>query len=173
MAPKKCGDYQYSVDEGLLAQERFIEAFKKQYPNSEIRTSTLFEDKNRHIDVICKRGKVEITFDVKKQKKVNRSDDAASGEFTWVELQNNFGGKGWAYGSEKYIALEMPEHFIIVEREKLLNLVNENKLNNVETDNRNLPPYSQYKRIKYGNDDLSVLTPYEDIYKIAHSLLQK
>ena len=171
--PKNYGDYKQSVDEGLMAQKRFIDAFQKKYPNSKIRPSTKFEDSNRHIDVVCQRGNTEVTFDVKKQKKVNRSDNNLSGDFTWVELQNNYGGKGWAYGSEKYVALEMPEHFIIVERAKLLKLVIENKLDKIETENKNLPAYSQYKRAKYGNDDISVLTPYNDIYKIAHCLLEK
>lgn len=171
--PKNYGEYQQSVDEGLMAQARFVDAFRKRFPDSKIRSATLFEDRTRHIDVICKRGNTEITFDVKKQKKVKRGDDLVSEEFTWVELQNNYGGKGWIYGNEKYIALEMPEHFIIVERSKLLELVNKNKLDKIETDNHNLPPYSQYKRSKYGNDDLSVLTPYKDIYKIAYYILEK
>jgi hypothetical protein len=90
-----------------------------------------------------------------------------------VEIQNNFGGNGWAYGSEKYLAFEWNDEFIIVEREKLLNMVQNCKLTGILTENKNLPEYAQYQRAKWGNKDICVLTPIADIRKIAHMTIEK
>ena len=170
--PKQYGDYEESVMNGLLVQDKFIELFDKNYPNTKIRQATLFEDKNQHIDVICKRGNTEVTFDVKEQKKIHRYDEKPSNEYTWVELQNNFGGKGWIYGKEKYLAMEYNNSFIIVERQKLLNLIVENKKEPILYENKILTPYMQYQRKKYDNNDISVLTPYKDIINIAHNIIK-
>ena len=170
--PKQYGDYEESVKDGLIVEDRFVKMFAINYPNTKIRTSTLYEDKNKHIDVICSRGNTTVTFDVKEQKKLHRYDDRPSDVYTWVELQNNYGNKGWIYGQEKYIAFEKNNEFIIVERKKLLNLILENKQEPIIFENKVLKPYMQYQRKKYGNLDISVLTPYEDLYKIAHKILR-
>ena len=170
--PKQYGDYEESVNSGLKAEDRFAEVFVKNFPNTKVRTSTLYENKNMHIDVICSRGNTTVTFDVKEQKKLHRYDDKPSDVYTWVELQNNVGNKGWVYGEEKYIAFEKGNEFIIVEREKLLNLILEKKQEPIVFENRILKPYMQYQRKKYDNLDISVLTPYDDLYKIAHKVIR-
>lgn len=171
--PKQYGDYEESVKSGLKAQDKFIDLFLDNYPSTKIRTATLYEDKNKHIDVICSRGNTTVTFDVKEQKKLHRYDDNPSDIYTWVELQNNFGGKGWIYGKEKYLAFEKGESFIIVDRTKLLNLVVENKKDPILYSNKTLMPYMQYQRKNYGNFDISVLVPYSDIIKISHNIIEK
>ena len=167
------GEYTKSVADGTAAEERFMKAFVKTFPDSEVKASTVFDNKNRHIDVICKRGNSTVTFDVKAEKKVNRSDSTASTEYTWVELLNNFGRPGWAYGKEKYLAFEWGNEFIIVEREKMLDMVNNRKLPEIKTENKDLPAYSQYQRAKYGNKDVCVLTPIADLREIAKFILKK
>lgn len=174
--PKQYGDYTESVDSGLAIQDVFIKSLKKylkDYPGTNIRTSTLYEDKNKHIDVVCSRGNTTVTFDVKEQKKLHRYDDKPSDVYTWVELQNNYGGKGWIYGSEKYLAFEKGNSFIIVDRVKLLNLVVDNKKEPILYSNKVLSPYMQYQRKNYGNLDINVLVPYNDIIKISHSIIDK
>ena len=167
------GEYTKSVADGTAAEERFMKAFVKTFPDSEVKASTVFDNKNRHIDVICKLGNSTVTFDVKAEKKVNRSDSTASTEYTWVELLNNFGRPGWAYGKEKYLAFEWGNEFIIVEREKMLDMVNNRKLPEIKTENKDLPAYSQYQRAKYGNKDVCVLTPIADLREIAKFILKK
>jgi hypothetical protein len=167
------GEYTKSVADGTAAEERFMKAFVKTFPDSEVKASTVFDNKNRHIDVICKRGNSTVTFDVKAEKKVNRSDSTASTEYTWVELLTNFGRPGWAYGKEKYLAFEWGNEFIIVEREKMLNMVNDRKLPEIKTENKDLPAYSQYQRAKYGNKDVCVLTPIADLREISKFILKK
>ena len=170
--PKQYGDYEESVNSGLKTQEKFIDIFVKNYPSTKIRTATLYEDKNKHIDVICSRGNTTVTFDVKEQKKLHRYDEEPSNVYTWVELQNNFGGKGWVYGQEKYVAFEKGNEFIIVDRTKLLNLILENKKEPILFDSGDLKPYMQYQRKKYDNLDINVLTPYDDLNKIAHTIIK-
>ena len=168
---KQYGDYEESITSGLKAEDRFIKVFMKNFPDTKIRTSTLYENKNMHIDVICSRGNTTVTFDVKEQKKLHRYDAKPSDVYTWVELQNNNGNKGWVYGKEKYIAFEKGDKFIIVERQKLLNLILEKKEEPVLFNNKELTPYMQYQRKKYGNLDINVLVPYTDLYKIAHNIV--
>ena len=174
--PKQYGDYKESVNSGIAVQDKFINAlnkYLKDYPDTEIRTSTLYEDKNKHIDVVCSRGSTTVTFDVKEQKKIHRYDDRPSDIYTWVELQNNFGGKGWIYGKEKYLAFEKGNSFIITERNRLLNLVLENKKDPIVYSNKVLTPYMQYQRKNYGNLDINVLVPYKDIITISHNIIEK
>ena len=174
--PKQYGDYAESVNRGLAVQDVFIKSlnnYLKDYPDIKIRTATLYEDKNKHIDVVCSHGNTSVTFDVKEQKKIHRYDDNPSDIYTWVELQNNYGGKGWLYGEEKYLAFEKGNTFIIVDRNKLLNLVIENKKEPILYRNKILTPYMQYQRKDYGNLDISVLVPYIDIIKISHSIIEK
>ena len=170
----KYGDYIESVDNGESVEQVFMSALKKRYPNCIVSGSTKFDNKNRHIDVYFRLGdKCRTTFDVKAQKKVNRYDENANDEYTWVELQNNQGFRGWAYGEEKYLAFEWENAFIIVERAKLLDLVNNNKVEGLITENRDIFEYCQYQRSKYGNEDICVLTPIRDIIEIAHKIIEK
>ena len=171
--PKKYGDYKQSVRQGEAVEVLFMDALKKKYPDCTVSSSTIFENYVKHIDVNFELGNCKTTFDVKSEKKVSRSDENTSKEYTWVEIQNNFGGNGWAYGSEKYLAFEWNDEFIIVERKKLLNMVQTCKLPGILTENKNLPEYAQYQRAKWGNKDICVLTPIADIRKIAHMTIEK
>ena len=170
---KKYGDYKVSVSDGETAEISFMRALKKKFNECEVSTSNRWENKTKHIDVKFSLGKCKTTFDVKSKKRVSRSDSETSKDFTWVELQNNFGGKGWAYGDEKYIAFEWDDEFIIVERQKLLDMVNENKLPGILTENYNLLEYAQYQRAKWNNKDICVLTPISDIIAISHMIIEK
>jgi hypothetical protein len=171
--PKKYGDYKGSVTIGEAAEELFMNALKKEYPNCTVNSSNFYDNYTRHIDVHFRLNKCKVSFDVKSEKKVNRKDSDTSKEYTWIELQNNHGGPGWAYGSEKYIAFEWGDEFIIVERNALLSMVNEKKVPGILTENNNLPEYSQYQRAKWGNKDICVLTPISDIKDISHKIIKK
>lgn len=68
-----------------------------------------------------------ITYDVKTEKKLNRSDIDTC-DVVWLELTNVRGNEGWLRGKAEKIAFYQDEAFYIVDREKLLaftlNLVN-------------------------------------------------
>lgn len=170
---KKYGDYKKSVKIGESVEKQFMKALKKKFNECKLETTTKWINQTKHIDVHFVLGECDTTFDVKAEKKVNRSDSDTSKDFTWVELQNNFGTKGWAYGDEKYIAFEWNDSFIIVNREKLLGLTNTNKSPGILYENKDLVPYCQYQRRKWGNQDICVLTPINDIMNISHMILQK
>jgi len=57
--------------------------------------------------------------DVKAAKKINRSDDKPSYDWTWVEIRNVRGNDGWLKGKADYMAFEQKDHFIIVKRDEL------------------------------------------------------
>lgn len=170
---KKYGDYKKSVELGNAVEEKFMNALKNKFKGCNVYSSTKWENQNKHIDVKFILEECKVTFDVKSEKKVSRSDSDASKDFTWVELQNNFGGKGWLYGSEKYIAFEWDDSFIIVDRKKLLDLTNTKKIPGLIFDKDEFVPYCQYQRKKWGNNDICVLTPIADIIEISHMIIKK
>lgn len=170
---KRYGDYKESVKIGESVENQFMKALKKKFNGCVVSSTTRWDNQTKHIDVHFLLGQCVTTFDVKAEKKVNRSDTDTSKDFTWVELQNNFGTKGWAYGDEKYIAFEWNDSFIIVDRQKLLDLTNKNKLPEIIYENKDLEPYCQYQRRKWGNQDICVLTPIDDIMSISHMILEK
>jgi hypothetical protein len=60
--------------------------------------------------------------DVKKIKKTNRQDNNENENIHWVEVQNVYWQPWWAKGKADYIAFETEDYFVVVDREKLLDM---------------------------------------------------
>ena len=82
------------------------------------RYATKKEQIQKHIDFHTDRGKV----DVKCMKKINRVDYNPQQDFIWLEFQNVRGNTGWLCSEVDYIAFERPNDFVIVDRQRLLEL---------------------------------------------------
>lgn len=100
------------------------------------------------------------TFDVKAQPKGQQSHS-----YRWVELQNVNGDTGWLYGKADFIAFEYTEYWIIVNREKLIALV-EPKIDlstpAVSGDwVANPQPYRLHRRL--GRKDAVIMVPVVDL----------
>lgn len=80
-----------------------------------------------------------IKYDVKTQKKLNRSDKEPA-SILWIELQNVRGDIGWLKGKADKIAFLLDRQFIIVDREKLFDWIKTN-ITNLE-----VQFFKEYKR---------------------------
>ena len=73
-----------------------------------------------------------LKFDVKGLKKMNRGDSKTQDECAWVEGTNVKGNPGWLKGSANYIVFERNDCWLTVNREELLDFVQE-KLKKIRT----------------------------------------
>jgi len=105
---------------GDEAEAKFVQICKdKSY---KIKKATKTPNTKDHWDYQITRN-IPLTgaclVDVKAAKKINRSDDKPSYDWTWVEIRNVRGNDGWLKGKADYMAFEQKDHFIIVKRDEL------------------------------------------------------
>ncbi len=80
------------------------------------------EDCKDHFDYrFAKNGK-ELKIEVKAMKRVSRSQDDGQDEWIWIEFKNVAGDLGWVYGKADYVAFELQDSFIFVDRKGLAKL---------------------------------------------------
>mgnify|MGYP000524820276 CR=1 FL=1 len=129
--------------------------------------STRYQDQMEHWDVkgICFLiSNKELKFDVKSQKKNNRSDKNFSSELTWIEGKNVDGYDGWIKGKADYIAFERERMWFIVNREELYKLTVK-KL----TENGNKKGKGKYLIYTRNNaKDVITQMPFSDMKQIEH-----
>ncbi len=98
-----------------VVEEMFAKKIKQL---GETSPSSTDEDIKEHWDI-----KLEVKFDVKAVKKVNRSDDETDETIHWVELINVRGDKGWLYGEANYFAFELNDYWVVVSKESLQSFI--------------------------------------------------
>ena len=100
-----------------------------------------------------------LKFDIKGLKKTNRWDSKTQDECAWVEGTNVKGQPGWLKGGANYIVFERNDCWLSVNREELLDFVQEKlKKNSYEEGKK---PYHIYQR--EGRKDKITLVPFKDI----------
>ena len=88
-------------------------------------TSTKEDNINSHIDVwLTKYGRT-AGVDVKASKRISRSDSSQQDNLIWIELHSvRPNNKGWLYdGHAQFIAFEQTSSFVIIPRQKLIELI--------------------------------------------------
>jgi hypothetical protein len=134
--------------------------------------ATRYQDQMEHWDVkgICSLiSDKELKFDVKSQKKNNRSDKKFSSDLTWIEGKNVYGYDGWIKGKSDYIAFERERIWLIVNREQLYKLTIQ-KL----ADNGNKKGKGKYLIYTRENTkDVITQIPFTDMEAIEHYKLLK
>ena len=116
------------LEQGNSAEDLFrITAYKNGYFTL---PSTQEENIESHIDIWILKNKPEsrpISVDVKASKRISRSDDISStrDDLLWIELHSvRPNNKGWLYeGKADYIAFEQTDCFILIKRQKLIELI--------------------------------------------------
>ena len=121
-----------------------------------------YQDMQEHWDVKGTLDNELLKFDVKGMKKVNRWDNKQQDDIAWVEGTNVRGKPGWVKGKADYIVFERTDHWLLVQRQELLEHV-ESKLkeNNFQ---KGKGVYQIYQR--EGRLDKITMVPFEDIEKI-------
>lgn len=78
------------------------------------------ENMREHWDV-----KLELKFDVKAIRKINRYDQTPDENIHWVELKNINAENGWLYGGADIFAFETNDYWILVPKGKLQKFISE------------------------------------------------
>lgn len=90
--------------------------------NYKIKKATKQEDCKDHFDYRFSKDGKELKIEVKAMKRVSRSQDSGQDEWIWVEFKNVQGNLGWLYGKADYVAFELKDSFIFVDRNDLAKL---------------------------------------------------
>jgi len=123
-----------------------------------------YQNMKEHWDVEGALNGKTLKFDVKGMKKVNRWDSSTQDECAWLEGTNVKGNPGWLKGDANYIVFEREDCWLTVNRQELLDFVQEKlKKNSYATGKK---PYHVYQRSEWGRKDKITLVPYNDIEKL-------
>jgi hypothetical protein len=121
-----------------------------------------YQDMQEHWDVQGTLDGQLLKFDVKGMKKVNRWDNKQQDDIAWVEGTNVRGKPGWVKGKADYIVFERTDHWLLVQRQELLEHV-ESKLK--ENNFQKGKGVYQIYQVKVDSDKITMV-PFEDIEKI-------
>lgn len=126
-----------------------------------------------HVDVYLNHKKHgTVSFDVKAQKKVKRTDSNTNDKYLWVEFSNVAGKEGWLRGNADLIAFEQEKNFLIVRRQALLDFCEKNVDFSDKVDKSSEAVYRVYQR-KGRKDEISLI-PIKDIKEhVSYSLWKK
>ena len=129
---------------------------------TDVKWANDYQDMHEHWDIEgMLEGKV-LKFDVKGMKKVNRWDNKKQDDIAWVEGTNVRGKPGWVKGLANYIVFERIDHWFLVNRQELLDHVqNKLKEKGYETGKG---VYQIYQRD--GRLDKITMVPFQDIEQL-------
>ena len=121
-----------------------------------------YQDMHEHWDIQGTLDGKLLKFDVKGMKKVNRWDNKKQDDIAWVEGTNVRGKPGWVKGLANYIVFERIDHWFLVNRQELLDHVqNKLKEKGYETGKG---VYQIYQRD--GRLDKITMVPFQDIEQL-------
>lgn len=154
---------------GFYEEKLFEQSLNKYGEGITCRKATDKEDMFKHIDFFLSDGR---KVDVKTHKTVNTVDAKVSDEFTWVELINVNGNRGWIDGEATHIVFSLTSHYFIVSREDLIELVKSSIFDSKLYPKDMFPkPYTKYRR--NGLLDTVVLVPWSDIKQLDYTTLKR
>ena len=155
------------AESGFSAEQKFKELAEQKGYKVEICGR---EAQFSHVDFVLIKGKEQIKVDIKGAKKIRRADKKPDFSLTWIEWRNQK-DKGWILGSAKIIAFELENEFILVEREKLLDLAKELCHLEILVSKSSDALYKGYRR--FGKRDLLSLIETKKIIEIAKEIWEK
>ena len=122
-----------------------------------------YQDMHEHWDLQGTLDGKLLKFDVKGMKKVNRWDNKKQDDIAWVEGTNVRGKPGWVKGKADYIVFERIDHWLLVDRQELLNHVQDKlKEKGYETGKG---VYQIYQR--EGRLDKITMVPFQDMGQLT------
>ena len=147
-------EWNHFIHKGTLDEERFAQRHL-----SDIKWSNNYQNMHEHWDMEGALNGKTLKFDVKGMKRKNRTDKETQDEWAWVEGTNVKGNPGWLKGVADYIVFERGEYWLMVNREELLDFVQEKLKKNSYAEGKK--PYHIYQR--WGKKDKITLVPFKDI----------
>ena len=138
------------IQSGLGAEQIFDQIAESK--NLEVKNARRRENIHKHIDKYITQESETWSVDIKARKKTSRSDSSAQDDWIWIEFQNVKGNNGWLYGEADNIAFETQDSFVIVDRNSLVDYV-ENAVDMGKPVRKSfLAKYKTYRRA--GRNDL-------------------
>ena len=139
------------IQSGLGAEQIFDQIAESK--NLSIKNAKRRENMHKHIDKhVTREDGSAWSVDIKARKKTSRSDSNAQDDWIWIEFQNVKGNNGWLYGEADNIAFETQDSFVIVDRNSLVDYV-ENAVDMGKPVRKSfLAKYKTYRRA--GRNDL-------------------
>jgi hypothetical protein len=123
-----------------------------------------YQDMHEHWDVEGTLDGKLLKFDVKGMKKVNRWDNKKQDDIAWVEGTNVRGKPGWVKGKADYIVFERTDHWLLIDRQELLDHVTTKlKEKNFE---KGKGIYQIYQR--EGRLDKITMVPFQDMKQLTN-----
>lgn len=153
-----------SWKDGQKVEDNFEVLLKKRDPECKRATR---EEQFRHIDFHTFFG----TIDVKAKKKLNRLDNKGQDQYVWLEFKNIHGNTGWLCGETDIIAFERDNDFVLVSRDRLLQMAKEKCDLNKKVMYSKDALYRAYTR--KGRKDLITIVKMSDIMKLPHRIWDK
>lgn len=153
---------------GLAKENEFGDLLIKKNGGSYVHASSR-DDMWNHIDLFYTKDDKTYSFDVKSMKKSNRKDATPDDQIHWVELQNVRGNPGWIHGKANFIAFELNNSWLIVKRQKLIELIDKKVIDKTISKSKDF--YTYYQR--WGRNDIIVKVRTSDLREIANFILTK
>ncbi len=159
------------LKQGTEAEANFL---KLAIEKGNVATASSGSDQLKHVDVWIEKDGERYGIDVKAQKKISRKDGETQDELCWIEIRGvRKNGSSWLVdGISKFIAFEREDHYMIVDRLALLELVREIcDLKTFVSSSKNAL-YKSYRRKERAGEHLTIIK-YSDMLKIKHSIWRK
>ena len=122
-----------------------------------------YQDMHEHWDLEGTLDNKLLKFDVKGMKKVNRWDNKKQDDIAWVEGTNVRGKPGWVKGKADYIVFERNEYWLLVNRQELLNHIQDKLKEKGYETGKGI--YQIYQR--EGRLDKITMVPFQDIEQLT------
>jgi len=122
-----------------------------------------YQDMHEHWDLQGTLDGKLLKFDVKGMKKVNRWDNKKQDDIAWVEGTNVRGKPGWVKGKADYIVFERNEYWLLVNRQELLNHIQDKLKEKGYETGKGI--YQIYQR--EGRLDKITMVPFQDIEQLT------
>jgi len=152
------------LERGKLKEKEFLSTLNECVKGEE---SSREEDMNEHWDVKLVE---EIKIDVKSIKRDSRYGDLNE-NIHWIEIKG-VKDEGWLFGGKAdYIAFELIDYWIVVERIKLRNFIIEKCKDKIKTDSPNDAIYKLYSR--KGRNDVLTKAKTIDLMFLSEKIIPK
>ena len=123
-----------------------------------------YQDMQEHWDVKGTLDNELLKFDVKGMKKVNRWDNKKQDDIAWVEGTNVRGKPGWVKGKADYIVFERTDHWLLIQRQELLDHVTKKLTEKNFEKGKGI--YQVYQR--EGRLDKITMVPFQDMEQLTN-----
>lgn len=158
------------IQTGLGAEQLFEQIAESK--SLETKNAKRRENMQKHIDKYVTENGETWSVDIKARKKTSRSNSQAQDDWIWIEFQNVRGNAGWLYGDADRIAFETQDDFIVVDRNSLIDYVEDVVDMGKSVKYSSQAQYKTYRRA--GRNDLLTMVELSEIKKNCnHFVWQK